>query len=162
MATKNTKLDNPGNEEILHTKLEAMAERVTKHHDLPIEETKHKHRHAYITQHIKQERYNETLQHTQNELPPTDKHLSKVLHAPFIYEIGELLSHTLFRPITLLICSIATLVVGFTLLLWTRRMGIDYPNTLFIVVFLLAYPFSIAIDLLISFFKSRKVKSNKI
>ena len=142
--------------EIVKTKLELQAEKAAKHREYHKANNTPKTHHSYITTKIKNQRYKETLAQTQSELSKPDKYISRFIHMSFIYDVSELISKTIFRPIALLINGLVTLIIGLAVIFWGRRIGLDYPNTIFIVIFIVVYPISLILDIVISIINKRK------
>lgn len=155
MANK-TSSTNDKSPEILHTKLEAMAEKAATHHEYAPKNHRKNYPHSYITNKIKTERYNETISQAQPELSAADRFFSKVIHNNFIYELSELVGKTIARPITILISAVLSLIIGVAIMFWGKRIGFDYPNTIFVIIFCISYPLSLVTDLIISAIKKPK------
>lgn len=156
MVQKNNQKTEAEPLEIIHTKLELQAEKAAKHRDYHKQSHKPKSHHSYITNKIKNERYKETLSQTRSEMSKIEAVFSKFIHVAFIYDFGELVSKTIVRPVTILINTLVTLILGIAIVTWGRRVGLDYPNTIFIAIFIAAYPFSLLFDIFVSVIKKRK------
>lgn len=144
---RNKKTTTDQGYEIIQTRLEKQAEKVTKHHE-PIKNTHKKTRPPYVTKKIKDERYAQTIEQIQSTEPVAYRYISKLVHQKYIYSFSELLEKTLFRPYTILLDTVLTLFASIALVRWANQIGLDYQPTVFIIIFVLLFPLCLAIDLL--------------
>lgn len=140
--------------EIVRTELEIQAEKAAKHREY--HNSQHKHHHTYITNRIRVERYNETLDQTRQSLSNKYRTLSKVIHKPIIDNLGEFISITLARPTSIIIAALVSLIAGLITLWVGHSVGFEVPNTLFIILFFVGYIIGLIIELII--YIAKKIK----
>lgn len=108
----------------------------------------------YITKHIKDSRYQETLQAVRHHLTPTQKVFSRFIHQPTIETASEIGSKTIARPSGLLGGSLLSLLGSLTIVIIARRVGFSVPNSMFAILFIIGFGLGIVIELLLHRAKS--------
>ena len=115
----------------------------------------------YVTKHIKNERYKTSLSHIRQNLQPTQKIFSKVIHQPTIETISEVGAKTIARPSGLLGGGLVALFFSLALIILARRIGFVVPNSIFAITFVIGFCLGILVEIILSSLRKIRGKTSR-
>jgi len=105
--------------------------------------------HHYITKHVKEDGYRQTIKHVQSNLSSVETKFSQVIHQPKIEAISEFGAKTIARPSSIISASLVALLMGFVLVIVARHIGFYVSPLAFSVLFVVGYVLGLLIELIV-------------
>lgn len=118
--------------------------------------------HYYVTKHIKQDAYKQTLARTRKKLTKSDKTFSKIVHQKNIESISEVAANTVANPSGILGGGIVAFFGSSIVLFISRKIGFEVPPSIFIALFIVGFIVGFIIEKLLFKFVFKKSSLNRI
>lgn len=100
--------------------------------------------------------YKSEMKKVQQQLPPSARAFSKVVHNPVVEVVSDVAAETVLRPSFLIVGGISGLVFGGGLYIIAKIQGFILPNSQFVIAFLVGGAIGILGEFVVRLFKPKK------
>lgn len=111
--------------------------------------------HHYITKKLKDIKYQETLSQIRNKLSTNQKRFSNLVHQPTIDSVSEIGAKTVARPSGIIGGSSFALVGSIILIFISNKIGFEFPQSIFILLFCTGFFIGLIIELVAKIVNNR-------
>lgn len=99
--------------------------------------------------------YKSEMRKIQQQLPPTARVFSKIVHNPAVEVVSDVAAETIMRPSFLIVGATAGIIVGGGLYITAKIYGFTLPNSQFLLAFIVGGVIGVAGELLLRLFRRK-------
>ena len=103
---------------------------------------------VFVQKELKKITLKKTIAKVQNELPPTERAFSKIVHAPVVDKLSSVGEKTIARPVGILGGGLLAFSGSLLSTYFARRFGMSYNIFMFVIFFATGYLVSTLLELL--------------
>lgn len=100
--------------------------------------------------------FDKTMQHTRTQMSAPARAFSKIIHAPAVEKVSDLLGSTVARPDAVLSGSVTALLLTLALYLTARYMGFELPGSVTVAAFVVGWLLGVVFDILRGMLRTRR------